>query len=424
MLDINLIRKSPGEVKAGIKKKNADPALVDQFLELDEGWRHKISWLDALRSKQNKITADIKGGKGNREKLIEESKKIKLEIQREEATEADVKRLELERVSALRLIPNLPLEGVPEGKDETGNVMLREVGKKPAFDFEPKDYLTIGEKLGIIDVERAAKVSGSRFGYLKGEAALLEFALVNFAVKFLTNPKNTGGKPFVPVIPPVLVREEAMEGMGYAERGRDEIYHFEKDKMYLVGTSEQSIGPMHSGEVFNEADLPVRYLGFSTCFRREAGSYGKDTKGILRVHQFDKLEMFSITRPEDSRKEHEFLLEMEEELMQALKIPYHVLHICTADLGDPAAAKYDIEAWLPGQNSGRGEHRETHSTSNTTDYQSRRLNIKFRRYGSEKLEYVHMLNGTAFAIGRMIIAIMENYQTKDGGFKWPDALKE
>ena len=228
---------------------------------------------------------------------------------------------------------------------------------------------------------------------------------------------------FVSVVPPVMIRPESMKAMGYTERGGEEIYHLEKDDMYLVGTSEQSIGPMHMGEILNAENLPLRYVAFSTCFRREAGSYGKDTKGIFRVHQFDKAEMFIICRPEDSIEEHKLILGLEEAMMKKLDIPYRIMNICTGDLGDPAAAKYDIETWLPGQNNGTGEYRETHSTSNCTDFQARRLNIRFKDKDGDN-KFVHTLNGTGFAIGRILIAIIENYQQKGGSIKVPKILRK
>lgn len=419
MLDVNLIRKDPEVVKKGIASKNADPKLVDDFLSLDNKWRERVKTVDELRSKLNKLS---------KERNIEEAKKVKEELKSAESQLPEVERL---RDQVLRKIPNLPLPEVPVGKDETANQVLREVGKKPNFNFQAKDYVTIGQSLDLIDTERAGKVSGSRFGYLKKEAAILEFSLVQLVTNLVTSEKeikriikeqklNLAPTPFIPVIPPVLVKPESMEGMGYVERGGDEIYFIEKDQLYLVGTSEQSIGPMHSGETFDKKILPLRYLGFSTCFRREAGSYGKDTKGILRVHQFDKLEMFTICAQENSKEEHKLLLAIEEKLMQMLDLPYRVLSICTGDLGDPAAAKYDIEVWLPGQNEGKGQYRETHSTSNTTDYQARRLNVKIKPDN----QFVHMLNGTAFAIGRILIAILENYQTKDGTVIIPKALRK
>ena len=325
----------------------------------------------------------------------------------------DSKELEQEFNDLMKKIPNPPSEDVPVGKDESENVVVREVGEKTKFDFTPKDHLELGEKLDLIDVKRAAKVSGARFAYLKNEAVLLEFALVNFALDFLME------KDFVPVVPPVMMRTEMMEGMGYIERGRDEMYFIEKENLLLIGTSEQIIGAMHTKETLKGEELPKRYAGFSSCFRKEAGSYGKDTKGIFRVHQFDKVEMFIFCRPEESIKEHQLLLSIEEKLMQQLKLPYRVVQMCTGDLGDPAASKYDIEVWLPGQN----RYRETHSASNCTDFQARRLNIRYKE-GAGKLNFVHTLNGTALAVGRTIIAILENYQQEDGSIKIPKVLQK
>ncbi len=403
MLDINLIRQNPERVKKGIAAKNINPKLVDDFLALDEEWRKLTKEIDDLRAAQNKLSDERK---------IEEAKEIKGKIQ---SLEEDLKKLEFKKNEILMKLPNLALDDVPVGKDESENVVIREVEKKTKFSFEPKDYLELTQKLGLIDVERAAKVSGSRFGYLKNQAALLEFALVKLAM----DTAITEG--FIPVVPPVMIKSKMMEGMGYIDRreDQDETYFLEKDDLYLIGTSEQSIGPMHADEIFEEEELPKRYIGFSTCFRREAGSYGKDTKGILRVHQFDKVEMFSFCEPEKSKEEHKLLLKIEEKLMQALNLPYHVLRICTGDLGAPAAAKFDIEVWLPSEN----RYRETHSTSNCTDFQARRLNIKYRGKDG-KLNYVHTLNATAFAIGRIIIAIIENYQQKDGSILVPEVLQE
>ncbi|TSC89070.1 MAG: seryl-tRNA synthetase [Parcubacteria group bacterium Gr01-1014_3] len=423
MLDVNLLRTNSEELKKKLATKNVDPKMVDDFLGLDTKWREAVKATEALRAQLNKLS---------KERKIDEAKVVKEKLK---ASEQSYPELEKQRLAALKALPNPPLPDVPVG-DESKSVVLREVGDKPKFDFPVKNYIEIGQSLDIIDTERAGKVSGSRFGYLKGAGALLEFGLIQLVVDFVTNEKNIAKiikeqklsiKPsaFVPVIPPVLIKPESMQAMGYVERGGDEIYFLEKDQLYLVGTSEQSIGPMHMNETLDKEALPVRYLGFSTCFRREAGSYGKDTKGILRVHQFDKLEMFTICLPENSGEEHKLLLAIEEKLMQMLELPYHVLHIATGDLGDPAAAKYDIEAWLPGQREGAGEYRETHSTSNTTDYQARRLNIRIKNQESGiKNEYAHMLNGTAFAIGRIIIAILENYQTKTGSVKVPKALRD
>lgn len=433
MLDITLLREDPNRVKKGIVSKNIDPKLVDDFLFVDRDWRAVVKNIDELRAEQKKAGLD---------RDMTKAMSLKNELR---ALEGTLKELGEKRDAVLYRIPNLPLTDVPIGKNETGNIVVREVGEEPQFNFPPKDYLSLTKRLEFIDMERAAKVSGSRFGYLLRGAVLLEFALVRFAFDVLTNervlksviknlPLQSGFKskitptPFTPVIPPVLIKKEMMAGMGYMDRGADEIY-YTQDGLYLVGTSEQVIGSMHVGEIFNARDLPRRYVAFSTCFRREAGSHGKDTKGILRVHQFDKVEMFSLVRPEDSESEHQLLLALEEYLMQKLELPYRVVQICTGDLGDPAAAKYDIETWLPGQNNGKGEYRETHSTSNTTDFQSRRLNIRYRKKSdgrdlSSEVNYVHTLNGTAFAIGRMIIAIIENCQTKNGEIAVPKALQK
>ena len=396
MLDIKFIRENSKKVKEGCQKKQVK-VDIDHLLELDEQRRKFIQEIETLKSEKNKLGKDE----------IEKAKKIKKEIKK---IEPKLGKVEKEFKKLMKQVPNLPLTEVPEGKDENDNKVLRQEGQKPKFNFPAKDYLAIAEKLDIIDIARAAKVSGTRFSYLKGEAVLLEFALIQLAFEVLTK------EGFRPIIPPVMLNHKAMEGMGYLDRGADEVYHLEKDDLYLVGTSEQSIGVMHMNEIFKEKDLPRRYVGFSTCFRREAGAYGKDTKGILRVHQFDKIEMFSFCQPDKSKEEHQLLLSIQEKLMKLLDLPYQVVQICTGDLGDPAANKIDIEAWLPGQN----QYRETHSTSNCTDWQARRLNIRYR--DKDGLKFVHTLNGTALAIGRMLIAIIENYQQKDGTFKSPKAL--
>ncbi|MBU3923201.1 serine--tRNA ligase [Patescibacteria group bacterium] len=378
---IKLIRENPDKFKKGIKAKGVD-LDIDKLIDLDEKRRKLINRIEILKADKNKL------GEKDRDK----AKGLKDEIK---ALEPEFDKVDKEYNKLLNLVPNLPLDDVP-AKSE----IIKKHGEPKKLE---KDYLSLAEKLDIIDVKRAAKVSGTRFGYLKGGAALLEFGLIQLALDVL--------KDFTPIIPPVMIKPESMKAMGYLDRGQDEIYYLQKDDMYLVGTSEQSIGPMHKNETIN---TPKRYLSFSTCFRREAGSYGKDNKGILRVHQFDKLEMFSFVNSEDSAKEHKYILSLQEKLMQLLKIPYQVVNIGADDLGDPAAAKFDIEAWMPGQ----GEYRETHSASNCTDFQARRLNIK------SKNEFVHTLNGTAFAIGRTIIAIIENYQQKDGSIKVPKVLQK
>ncbi len=411
MLDIKFIRENPEKVKQGAAKKQVK-IDIDQLLVQDKKKREILGELEGLRAEQNKISDKVNKEKNesNRKKLIDQAQKIR---EKTKILEANLKKVSEKLNQLMRKIPNLPLDGVPAGKDDSDNKVLKKNGNPTKFDFEPKDHLVLGEALDIIDTKRAAKISGSRFGILKNEAALMEFALVQYGLEILRK------EGFALVIPPIMLKPEMMDGMGYVERGVDEIYYIEKDNLFLAGTSEQMIGPMHSNEVFERKDLPKRYVGFSSCFRREAGSYGKDTKGILRVHQFDKLEMFTFCQPENSSKEHELMLSIEEKLMQGLKLPYQVINICAGDLGDPAAKKYDIEVWLPGQN----KYRETHSTSNCTDFQARRLNIKFKNKEG-KLEYVHMLNGTALAMGRMIIAIIENYQQKDGSILIPDVLQK
>lgn len=410
MLDINFIRKNPKKVQEGCEKKQIK-IDVNLILELDKKKREVLKELEKIRFQKNRFTKEISKieDKNEKEKIISSMRQLS---KREKILEQRFKALNDELTNLLLQIPNLPFDNVPVGKDEKDNVVLREVGEKPKFDFKPKDYLEIGTKLDLIDVKRAAKVAGSRFGYLKREFVLIEFALIKLAFDFLTK------KGFIPLLPPVLLKPEMARGTGYLE-GRDieEAYFIPKDNLFLVGTSEQSILTMHAGEIFQIEELPKRYVAFSTCFRREAGSWGKDTKGIFRVHQFDKVEMFSFTKKEDSEKEHLYFLSLEEELMQALNLPYRVVQVCTGELGFPAAAKYDIETWFPSQN----KYRETHSTSNCTDFQARRLNIRYRDKNG-KLEFVHTINGTVFS-QRPILAILENYQQKDGSVKIPKILQ-
>lgn len=401
MLDINFIRENTEKVKKGVAAKQMDDKLVDKVLELDEERRGLIKKIEELRKRRNELA--------KLQKPSDEGKKIKAELQN---LEPEFKKIEEEFKKVMLEIPNPPADDVRVGRDETENEVIKKWGMPTKFSFKPKDHLELGEILDIIDVKRAGKVSGARFGYLKNEAVFLECALVKFAIKTLV------AEGFTPIVPPVLIKKQSMQGMGYLEHGGEEnMYVLNDDGLVLVGTSEQSIGPIHANEILDGKKLPLRYVGFSTCFRREAGAYGKDTRGIFRVHQFDKVEMFSFTKPEWGDKEHEYFLSLEEKFFQALKIPYRVVKMCSADLGAPAARKYDLEAWLPGQ----GKYREVTSTSTCTDFQARRLNIKYR--DGSKTEFVHMLNGTAFAIGRTIIAILENYQQKDGSVLIPECLR-
>lgn len=407
MLDINFIRQNSDKVKQGVAKKNINPKLVDKFLKYDADWREKTTVFDQLKADQNNLSAEL--SKEQSEHLLSKAQILKKRLA-EILEEKD--NLEKKRNEILEGLPNLPFDNVTVGKDESENKVLREVGKKIKFDFEPRDYLILGENLGIIDVKKAAEVSGSRFGYLMKDAVLLEFGLVKLAFDLLLK------EGFTAVVPPVMILPEIFTGMGrLSTREKEERYYLQKDDLYLVGSAEHTLGPLHLNDVLDEKNLPKRYLGFSTCFRREAGSYGKDTKGILRVHQFDKVEMFSFAKPEASEKEHEFLLSMQEKLVQALKLPYRVVEICTGDMGWTDARQYDIEIWFPGE----GKYRETNSCSNTTDFQARGINAKYKTKDNKK-ELTHMLNATAFAIGRMIIAIIENYQTKKGTIKIPEVL--
>jgi len=400
MLDIKLLREEPERVKNGVKNKGADPKLVDRFLAADVTWRKLTEETEKIRAEQKKASEARDVARG---------KELKAEVQEKETK---LRELEEERNDILDKLPNVPFDNAPIGKDDTFNKVLREVGEKPDFNFPIKDYLSLSEP-NLIDVERASKVSGSRFGYLKNEAVFLEFALVDLAMKTLV------AEGFTPVIPPVMVRPEVMKGMGKVKFLEDkDAFYLPEDNLYLVGSSEHSIGPMYGNEVLKLDELPRRYVGFSTCFRREAGSYGKDTKGILRVHQFDKVEMFSFTTPQESVKEHKLFLALQEKLMQALKLPYRVVAIATGDMGWGDAEQFDIETWLPGEN----RYRETQSCSNTTDFQARGLNIKHRAVDG-KTEFVHTLNGTAFAIGRILVAIFENYQTKEGKINIPKVLQ-
>lgn len=413
MIDINFIRQNSDKIKQECSKKGVD-FNTELFLKIDNDKRETQKKLEEIYAKKNAATKLIPTLADEKEK-----KKVILEMKEidklSDRLKQDLKKLENDFEDMLIQVPNLCLCDVPVGKDENSNIILREAGKKPKFKFQPKDYMELAQKLDLIDIERASKVSGSRFGYIKKEAVFLEFALIRLAFDTLSK------KGFTPIIPPVLIKPEMMQAMGYidTEKDKEERYFLEKDNLYLVGTSEQSIGPMHKDEIFDLKELPKRYIIFSTCFREEAGSYGKDTKGILRVHQFDKAEMFSFASPEDSLKEHKLLISLEEKIMQALKLPYRLVQLCSGDLSRPSAATFDIETWFPGQNT----YRETHSASNCTDFQSRRLNIRFRDKAG-KLNYVHTLNGTAFAMGRIIAAIIENYQQKDGSIKIPRALQK
>lgn len=405
MIDIDLVRTNLAGLIENLGKRGVTREDIEKVAALDTQWRSLTEEVDALRAQQNDANRDISAASGEaRQKLITNMKAVATTLKEKEET---LKQTADERIHAWRALPNLMADDVPQGGEEDF-VVIAESGT-PSEDPSFKHYLELVPNL--IDLERAGKVSGSRFVYLKGHLARLEFALVSYAMDFLSE------NGFTPVVPPVLIKEEPMWGMGYMDNGGGEEIYRTQDDLYLAGTSEQPIGAMHMNEILDEASLPTRYVGFSTCFRREAGSHGKDVKGMLRVHQFDKVEMFSITTPEKSAEEHEYILGMQRALLDSLELPYRVINIASGDLGSPAAKKYDIESWLPGEQ----RYRETNSTSNTTDYQSRRLNVRYKNKEGKK-QHVHMLNGTAFAIGRILIALLENHQQPDGSIAIPVAL--
>ena len=395
MIDVKDLLKNPEKYKNALKDRGyEDLSLIDEIIEI----KNKIN---SLTKKRDDLRAFI--NKASEVKPDEETIKI-LKEKKEEIKKLEDELDFLQKLldEKLDLIPNVPAPDVPRGKDENDNVVLRVWGEIPQFDFDPKDHVDLGKEYDLIDTEKAGLVAGSRFYYLKNEAVLLEVALIKFVFDILL-PYG-----FIPIIPPYFIREKYYRGMGrITGADREERYYLEKDALFLIGSAEHTIGPYHAEEILEEDELPKRYLGFSPCFRREAGSYGKDVRGILRTHQFEKIEMFSFTLPEKSEEEHQFLLSLEEKIMQLPKIPYRVMFICTGDMGRTDYKQYDIEAWFPGQ----GRYRETHSCSNTTDYQARGINARFRRKNG-KVEYLHMLNATALAIGRAIVAILENYQRK------------
>ncbi|MDT7868535.1 MAG: serine--tRNA ligase [Candidatus Pacebacteria bacterium] len=404
MIDIKDLLKNPEKYKNALKDRGyEDLSIIDEIIEIKNQINLLIKKRDDLRAFINKTSET---------KPDEETIKI-LREKKEEIKKIEYELDSLQKIldEKLDLIPNVPAPDVPRGKDENDNVVLRVWGEIPQFDFNPKDHVDLGKEYDLIDTEKAGVVAGSRFYYLKNEAVLLEIALIKFVFDTLL-PYG-----FIPIIPPYFIKEKYYRGMGrITGADREERYYLEKDELFLIGSAEHTIGPYHAEEILEEDELPKRYLGFSPCFRREAGSYGKDVRGILRTHQFEKIEMFSFTLPEKSEEEHQFLLSLEEKIMQLLKIPYRVMFICTGDMGRTDYKQYDIEAWLPGQ----GRYRETHSCSNTTDYQARGINARFRRKNG-KVEYLHMLNATALAIGRAIIAILENYQRKNY-IEIPDVL--
>ncbi len=413
MIDIKIIRESPAIVRADLEKRGMDTAIVDRVVSLDNRWRAALQEVEKLRHERNRITAEVAQLKREGKDTSSKIKEISGIPQRIKELELRAEELKNQLDKEMLEIPNILHESVPKGETDEDNVVIREVGKKPEFGFSPRDHIELGEICDLIDVERASKVSGARFYYLKNEAVLLEFAIIQYVLNLLRE------KGFILHITPALIRGGVMEGAGFLPAGREDIYKIEGEDLYLVGTSEQALAGLHMGEIIEKSRLPLHYAGFSPCFRTEAGSHGRDTKGIFRVHQFDKVEMFLFTKPEESWKEHEFLLETAEEIYKGLEIPYRVVNVCTGEMGSVAAKKYDIEAWFPGQD----KYREIVSCSNCTDYQARRLKIRCRENPGDPTEYVHTLNSTASAISRTIVAILENYQNEDGSVDIPKVLK-
>ena len=409
MIDLKVIRDNPDAARASQKVRGEDPTLIDQVIAADDARRAALSSFESLRAEQNLLSKSVAAAKGDEKApLLEKAKALSAQVK---AAEAQASELAEKSQAILLQIHNLIDTDAPVGGEEDFKI-IEHVGTPRDFTtegFEARDHVEIGKILKAIDTERGAKVSGSRFYYLTGMGALLEFALVNYAISSATKAG------FTPVIPPVLVKPAAMEGTGFLGQAAENVFHLEEDDFYLVGTSEVPLAAYHMDEILDQ--LPLRYAGYSSCFRREAGTYGKDTRGIIRVHQFDKVEMFTFCKPEDAKAEHLRLLQWEKDFMNAMEIPYRVIDVASGDLGASAIRKFDIEAWIPTQNA----YREVTSTSNCTEFQARRLNIRYREESGTKA--VATLNGTLVAIPRMIVAILENHQNADGSVNVPAALR-
>ena len=411
MIDIKFIRENPDAVRASQKGRGEDTSIVDQLLALDETRRTAITEFETLRAEQNVLSKSVGAAKGDEKAaLLENSKDLANKVKAADTRRADI---EAQANAVAMQLSNILDPDAPIG-GEADFVVIEHVGTPRDFakdGFVPKDHVELGKLLGAIDTERGAKVAGSRSYYLTGVGALLEFALVNYAISSATK------SGFIPVIPPVLVNPAAMEGTGFLGQAAENVYHLERDEVYLVGTSEVPLAAMHMDEILPAEKLPLRYAGYSTCFRREAGTYGKDTRGIIRVHQFDKVEMFSFCKPEEAKEEHKRLLQWEKDFLNAMEIPYRVIDVASGDLGSSANRKFDIEAWIPTQDT----YREVTSTSNCTEFQARRLNIRYK--DSDGTKAIATLNGTLVAIPRMIVAILENHQNADGSVNVPKALQ-
>ena len=406
MLDPALLKENIEILKLNISRRNLD-VDIDLLIELNEERKKLRFEAEQKRSNQKELGKEIaKADKEKKEALLNQASELSSEVK---SLFEKVDQKDEEFLNQWIKIPNIISDSSPDGKSDSDNKEIKKIGNIKEIK-NPKDHLEIASKLNLIDVEKASEVSGSRFAYLFGDLVKIEFNLVSWALNILSE------KGFTPTVPPVLVRENALYGTGFFPDDAEQVYEIPNDDLFLVGTSEVPLAALHTNEILNIKELPIRYAGFSTCFRREAGTYGKDTTGIFRVHQFDKVEMFSFCDPSKSEEEHEFILSVEEELLQALEIPYRVVDVCAGDLGASAAKKFDIEAWIPSQNT----YREVTSCSNTTDYQARRLNIRAKN--EEKTTILHTLNGTAIAVGRILIALIENNQKEDGSVEFSDDL--
>ena len=427
MLDIAFIRENADLMKQVVEAKHVDLS-IDELLSVDESRKAVLSSVESMRAARNEISGKMKNiqelSAEEKEALITEGKTIKEQLS---IKEEELNALEEQYRTLMLAVPNVYSEDTPVGHTEDDNVIARTVGDKPAFDFEPKEHWELGKTLGVIDTETSATVSGSRFGYLMGDIVRMQFGIIQMAFEFLGDTEalqkladekgiNVDVTEFTPVIPPVMMRPEVMDRMGRLHP-MDERYQTTLDGLMLVGSAEHTLGPIHMDQVFDESELPVRYVGYSTAFRREAGSYGKDMKGIFRMHQFDKIEIETFTTKDKGFAEQDFIVAIQEHLVQKLGLPYQVVLKCTYDQGTPDVRAYDIETWMPGQ----GKYRETHTSDYMTDFQARRLNTQYRTAEGEK-EFVHMNDATVFAIGRILIAIMENYQQADGTIRVPDVL--
>ncbi|MFV0484658.1 MAG: serine--tRNA ligase [Candidatus Saccharimonadales bacterium] len=422
MLDTNFIRENRGLVADAIHNKGYDIDL-SELLKLDEERKSLGQKIDELRQERNEISAKMKNGKPE-QTLVERGKGIKVELAK---FEEELGEIEGKYITLLKLVPNVPSDDVPIGLTEDENVVDEIVGEPTKFDFAPKNHYEIGMARGWIDKERAAKVTGSRFAYIMGDMVKLQMAVVDFVMNSLSDEKVIGEivkkhklgistKPFVPVLPPLMIRTEMYDAMDRLEPSEDR-YKIEGEDLWLQGSAEHVLGSMHAGEIFDEKEMPIRYLGYATSFRQEAGTYGKDMEGIIRMHQFDKLEMESFSTKETSRAEHELMVAIQRWLLEKLELPYRVIKKCTFDIGKPDARGIDMEVWLPGQD----KYRETHTADYMTDYQSRRLNTRVRT--KDAIELVHTNDATAFALGRIMIAIIENYQNEDMTVRVPEVLR-